>query len=395
MKKSNEDRSQNVRATSSHVTRRAFLCSSALGALGAASAPMILPRHVLGMNGQPGANDRIVLGMIGVGRRGRNLLRSAESRDDVVVAMTADAYLDRGDTQDYRELLDRADIDGVIIASQDHWHAIMAIHAALAGKHVYTEKPLSWTIHEGRQMVCATRRHHVAHQTGSQQRSLFDNYRACMLVRNGVLGRILRVEVANYPSPMEHALSGAGEIPEGLDWDRWCGPGPLVPFHPDVFSPRANPGWMSFRQFSTGEMGGWGTHGLDQIQWALGMDESGPVEIWTEGDTFEPWVVNKAFIERTGEGGSTHNRGGPSSPRVSMLFQHPDGDVVLEFKDGQQIPWGGGVLYGENGTMTIGRSSLRTDPPELAAVRPAELEAMPVQLIRSANHMGKDRKSVV
>ncbi len=355
------------------VDRRSFL-KAAVGGAAVAASPLILPRRVLGMRGQAGANEHFVLGLIGAGPRGNSVARSFNRFDDVTVAMRADVHKSRGDTQNYHELLERDDIDGVIIATGDRWHALAAIHAAQAGKHIFTEKPLSFTIHEGRKMVEATRRYEVVHQVGSQQRSMYDDYRGAMLVRNGHIGKINKVYAYNYCSPMEHALPG-GDPPDDLDWDRWCGPVAVVPYNENVYPMRANPGWMSFRQFSGGEMTGWGTHGLDQIQWALGKDDSGPVEIWTVGDPFEPWIVTEP------RPGRFH---GPKAPKIFMRYENGADSIEVEFTE--EAPMGGGIFFGERGTIRTGRGSLRCDPPELAELGVEDFEAMDIQLYRSGNH---------
>ncbi len=355
------------------VDRRSFL-KAAVGGAAVAASPLILPRRVLGMRGQAGANEHFVLGLIGAGPRGNSVARSFNRFDDVTVAMRADVHKSRGDTQNYHELLERDDIDGVIIATGDRWHALAAIHAAQAGKHIFTEKPLSFTIHEGRKMVEATRRYEVVHQVGSQQRSMYDDYRGAMLVRNGHIGKIHKVYAYNYCSPMEHALPG-GDPPDDLDWDRWCGPVAVVPYNENVYPMRANPGWMSFRQFSGGEMTGWGTHGLDQIQWALGKDDSGPVEIWTVGDPFEPWIVTEP------RPGRFH---GPKTPKIFMRYENGADSIEVEFTE--EAPMGGGIFFGERGTIRTGRGSLRCDPPELAELGVEDFEAMDIQLYRSGNH---------
>ncbi len=350
------------------LNRRSFLKTTAAASAAAAAGPMFLPRSARG------ANERFMLGLIGAGPRGRSVAGAFARQADVTVAMRADVHKARGDTQNYHELLERDDIDGVIVATGDRWHALAAIHAAQAGKHIFTEKPLSFTVREGRKMVEATRRYNVVHQTGSQQRSMDDDYRACMLIRNGAIGKVRRVQAYNYCSPMEHAMPG-GDAPPELDWDRWCGPVAAVPYNENVYPMRANPGWMSFRQFSGGEMTGWGTHGLDHIQWALGKDDSGPVELWTEGEPFEPWIVKEP------RPGRFH---GPKEPKIFMRYDDGADGIEVEFTD--DAPMGGGVFYGEKGTIRSGRGSLRSDPPELAKVGADELEAMDVQLYRSRDH---------
>ncbi len=358
----------------SGISRRQFLHRTAAGTVAAASAPMFLPRHVLGIEGTPGANERIVVACIGNGHRGSTVANAVNREPNVSVVLRVDVNKERGDVQDYRVALDRDDIDAVIIATNEQWKVPIAISAAMAGKHLYTEKPLSYTIAEGRKVVEATRRYKVVHQVGSQQRSIFDNWRACTLIRNGAIGKIKSVKGYNYQSPMENALPGQ-PVPENLDWEMWCGPAPLVPYHPEIYKNRANPGWMSFREFSGGELSAWGTHGLDQIQWALGMDESGPVEIWTEGPVFEPWVITEP------RPGRFH---GPNEPKVFMRYDDGGDGILVEMEGG---PMGGGHFYGEDGDIRVGRNSSQASSPEILQVRPEEVEALPIQLVRSGNHI--------
>jgi predicted dehydrogenase len=190
------------------------------------------------------------------------------------------------------------------------------------------------------------------------------------LVRSGRIGKVKKVIGHNYPSPWECGLP-AQPVPDGLDWDLWCGPVPVVPYHEDLCTPRAKPGWISFRSFSGGEMTGWGAHGLDQIQWALGMDESGPVELWTEGPKFDPPTYTQPESRSRGE-----KRCG--TPKVFFRYA---GDVVVELGNG---PAGGAVFVGEKGTITIDRGRCSSDPPEIAKEPIREGE---VRLARSDNHV--------
>ena len=356
------------------LNRRDFIKRTAAGVAAFSAAPMILPRHVLGMDGTPGANNRIVVACIGHGNRGSAVARDIGRQRDATVALRVDVNKRRGEVQDFRVALDRKDIDAVLIATPEQWKAPIAISAAIAGKHIYTEKPMSYTISEGRKVVEAARRHNVVHQVGSQQRSMLDNWRGCTLIRNGAIGKVKTVKANNYPSPMNNALPGQ-PVPDHINWEMWCGPAPLVPYHPEIYINRGNPGWLSFREFSGGELTGWGTHGLDQIQWALGMDESGPVEIWTEGEPFKPWVISEP------RPGRFH---GPDAPRVFMRYDDGGEGIVVEFDGG---PMGGGHFFGENGDMRIDRNAVRASSPEILRARPEEIAALPIQLVRSGNHV--------
>ncbi|MCX7827104.1 MAG: Gfo/Idh/MocA family oxidoreductase, partial [Verrucomicrobiae bacterium] len=265
---------------SSVISRREFLRRSlTVGATAGLSAGS--------WNLVRGANDTIRVGVCGFGGRGRAHIDGFNKIPGVRVVALCDAdskILARGvaDVEkrgqkveaytDVRKMLDNKDIDLVSTATPNHWHSLFIVWACQAGKDVYVEKPLSLTIREGRLMVEAARKYKRVFQTGSQQRSMRDNRIGCALVREGAIGRVHTVIGANYPSPWNCAFPGQ-PVPDGLDWDMWCGPVEPVPFNKDLFLPRAKPGWISFRPYSGGEMTGWGAHGLDQIQWALGMDE--------------------------------------------------------------------------------------------------------------------------
>ena len=339
-------------------TRRDFLRHTSTIAAGAVIAPYFVPASALAAPGRPGANDLINVGYIGAGRRAQQLMNlPPEAR----IVAAADVQLSRAEAvaqryggrayQDYREMLDSKDIDAVVVATPDHWHALPSIHACQAGKDVYCEKPLTLTIHEGRQMVDAARKFNRIVQTGSQQRSMIANRVACQWVREGQLGKVIEVIGSNYPSPW-HCDFPAQDIPEGLDWDAWCGQTTPRPFHNDIFISRSNPGWISFRNYSGGEMTGWGAHGLDQVQWALGMDASGPVEVWTEGAAFDPPTYSKPESRARGEKPGTF-------PQV--VFQYANG-VKLRLDDG---PPGGAKFVCERGTITIDRGNFKIDSPDL------------------------------
>ena len=339
-------------------SRRAFLRKSALAATSVVAAPYFVPASVLAAPGRPGANDRINVGYIGAGRRA---LQVMDLPPDARIVAAADVQLSRAEAvahkydaiafRDYRELLDSKDVDAVVVATPDHWHALPSIHACQASKDVYCEKPLTLTIREGRQMVEAARKHQRIVQTGSQQRSMVANRIACQWVREGRLGKVIEVIGSNYPSPWLCDFP-AQDLPAGLDWDAWCGQTTPRPFHNDIFMSRSNPGWISFRDYSGGEMTGWGAHGLDQVQWGLGMDDSGPVEIWTEGVDFKPPTTTEPEFRARGEQPG-------SFPQV--VFRYANG-VTLRLADG---PPGGARFVCEQGTITIDRGNFKIDKPEL------------------------------
>jgi predicted dehydrogenase len=280
-----------------HSTRRRFLQNSALLA-----APLILPARVWSQASAP--SKRLTLGCIGMGKMMKGHLGNFIQRDDVEVLAVCDvdttrreaakkrvdeAYTKKaGETRDgcaayndFRELLARKDIDAVVIATPDHWHAFIAIAAVQAGKDVYCEKPLTYNVHEAVELVKAVRKSNRVFQVGSQQRSAKEFRVAAELVRNGVIGRVNSVHVS-FGDPATPYKEPAEPIEPGLDWKMWCGPGPLVDYNP-MLSPRGLhdhfPHWRRTWEFGGGMITDWGAHHIDIAQWGLGMDGNGPVQV--------------------------------------------------------------------------------------------------------------------
>lgn len=313
------------------VTRRDFIAHCTRRGAVLAAAPLILSARARAQAGQPGPNDRVGVGFIGCGREGGGLRPHLPPDAEIVaIADVNEARLAQfaGDQPwkrytDYRELLDSADVDAVVIATPDHWHALNGYHACQAGKDAYVEKPLTLTVREGRILVEAARKHGRIVQTGSQQRSMPDCVEGCRLVREGRVGKIHTVHGANYPSPWECALP-VEPVPEGLNWDMWLGPTGVRGYHQDIYLPRANPGWISFRPWSGGEMTGWGSHGLDLILWALDLDHSGPVEVWPE----EGAVLTRPVSFRFADGTLLHLDG--KGPAGGGLFKGENGEILVD-----------------------------------------------------------------
>jgi predicted dehydrogenase len=181
---------------------------------------------------------------------------------------------------DYRRILERKDINSVIIAVPDHWHAIIAVQACEAGKDVYCEKPLSLTIRQGREIVRAVRENNIVFQVGSQQRSDSKFRLGCELVRSGRIGKLQRVEVSVGGAPQKPPVPDA-PIPPSFDWDFWLGPAPYVPYNPE----RARVNFRWFFDYSGGMVTDWGAHHLDIAQWGMGTDRTGPRTIEGKGET--------------------------------------------------------------------------------------------------------------
>src|SRR5688500_15007340 len=278
-------------------SRRSFLKGAASAA--AVAAPFILPSHVWGADGKP--NSRLTMGFIGMGKQSGHLLGAFLGHDTQVVAV-CDVDTNRREAarrrvekhyaqaerpahvdsyNDFRELLDRKDIDAVCIATPDHWHAVIMLAALRAGKDVYCEKPLTHNIHEAIEVMKAVDANKRVLQTGSMQRSSKEFRVACELVLNGAIGKVQRVECA-FGDPGRPCDLKEEQPEPGLDWDPWLGPAPTRPYNA-VLSPRGLhdhfPNSRNYREFDGGMVTDWGAHHLDIAQWGLGMDDAGPVEI--------------------------------------------------------------------------------------------------------------------
>ncbi len=325
------------------ITRRRFLRrATAL----AAGAPLVVRPGVLAAPGLPGPSDRVTVGFIGTGGRGQQLMRQLPA-DSQIVAI-CDCYVKRSEQanqrfgtkytvyQDYRKILERKDIEAVVIPTTDHGRVIPCIHACQAGKDVYAEKPLTVTIAEGRVLARAVKKHRRVFQTGTQQRSMELNEFACRFVREGGIGRLHTVRCCNYPGPGRYTGLPEQPIPEGLNWDMWCSRTELRPYNRNLQF-----GWMAWRSYSGGEMTNWGAHGMDQVQWALGTSESGPVEVWPVTP-------------------------GPNG-QVHMRYA---GGVLVKLEIDQGGPLGGAIFIGSKGEIRIDRNTYTVTPKELVTDAP-------------------------
>lgn len=300
------------RTVSPGITRRAFLDrtgrASAMVAL-----PWIVPASAMSAQTSAMPSERITVGLIGHGAMGQGHLRRLAGDREVQVLAVCDVDRARRDEakriveetyaarkpdgkyegctayNDYRELLARPDLDAVVIVTPDHWHSLQAIHAVEAGKDVYCEKPISLTVPQGRQLVETVRRYGRIFQTGTQYRSIPAIRKVCEFVRAGGLGKIKsvftlwgkigrRLGVDSYV-PLPFALP-AEPVPDGLDWDLWVGPAPWQPYN-NALHRNPSPGvvpWAFHEDFGAAAVTWYHSHAADVIQYALGVENSGPVE---------------------------------------------------------------------------------------------------------------------
>jgi predicted dehydrogenase len=288
----------------SRFSRRRFLKTAAAVSVG---GPLILA-SVSELRAAP--NERISIGFIGMGIRARQLLDGFLGRPDVQVVAVCDIHTERREAAvkkidekygkdkkdgaskgcrifgDFRELLEQQkDLDAVVIATPDHWHAIPCIAAAKAKKDIYCEKPLTLTITEGRKIVEAVKENKIIFQTGSQQRSEFGNYfrTAVEYVRSGRIGKLKSIKIGDGvgDSPIPCDLPDQ-DTPEGTDWDMWLGPAPKRAYHEDLCPRKVHnhfPAFRKYREYAGGYLADMGAHHFDIAQWALDMDKSGPVKI--------------------------------------------------------------------------------------------------------------------
>jgi predicted dehydrogenase len=335
------------------MKRREFLRHS-LSTAAVLTFPMLLPSHALAGKGKVGPNDRIQVGFIGLGGRARWILKD-EALPGAEVVAVADCFLPRCDQaakqtpgsekwrkyQHYPNMLEKEKLDAVFVETTTHARVLALIHAMQAGCDVYAEKPQSLTIAEGRVLVKAVHKYKKVLQTGSQQRSMPINRHASELVRNGAIGRIHTVIVCNFAGPKVYKPKPTEPVPDGLDWDHWCNQTELRPYTSELQN-----GWSDFADYDGGGqvwgVSGWGTHSLDQVQCAIGMDRTGPVEIWPED----------------------------SGPMCKVTMRYANGLLVkLEGKN-RGMEDLGAIFVGDKGKIEILRGDYTSDPVELRKEAP-------------------------
>ncbi len=363
------------------INRRQFIKSAAFASASAVGLPYFVCSSALGKAGNIAASNRIVMGCIGMGSKGTGNMRAFLSKKDVqVVAIcdvdkkqrdkakkTVDDKYQNSDCKtylDFRELIARKDIDALSLALPDHWHSIPVITGAKAGKDMYAEKPLTRTIHEGREMVNAVNHYGVVLQTGSQQRSSANFHHACELVRNGRIGKVHKVEVG-LPTGKPGSVLPVAPVPEGLDWDFWLGPAPWRPyqgFGRNENGPHWN--WRWIMDYSGGQLTDWAGHHIDIAHWGLGLQYTGPVEI---------------------EGRGVYPREGIYNVPIEYKFtcKYANG-LIMTVANNKQITQGT-KWYGEKGWIYVNRGKLEADPPEVLkeVIRPTE-----IKLYESRDHHG-------
>jgi len=362
------------------MSRRDFNKSAVLGSVSMALSAGPTVRNVLG------ANDRIGIGVIGLGHQGRFNLGSFMRTKQVDVIALCDVWdVSLGETlaeidltservktyKDFRRVLDHKDIDAVLVVTPEHWHAIPTIMACEAGKDVYVEKPLSLTLHEGRKMVEAADKYHRVVQCGTQQRSGEHFRKVVELIRNGRIGRVTQVETWILSGASVHTLYSDhpdSDPPAGLDWDMWQGPALAHPYN------RARHiTWNWWWQTGGGQLTNWGVHLIDIVQWATGADAPQTVSasggrfvspgFYEEPDTlsvtyqYPGTVVNESgflvrFCDHPGRGPDGHPYGIQFFGTQGTLFVDREGYTIWPLDLGHDPGEGFGSMAAESGDGT-------------------------------------------
>jgi predicted dehydrogenase len=346
----------------SRCNRRDFLKTAVGGAIGAISFPYIIPSSAIGKANTVSPSNRITMGCIGVGWMGTSNMEVFLNESDVLVVAICDVdskHLEKAINtvntkygnkdcvgyHDFRELLARGDIDAVSIGTPDHWHAIPAIAAAKAGKDIYSEKPLAYTLMEGRAICDAVKQNGNIWQTGSWQRSISNFRFACELVLNGCVGKVHRVEVGLPAGHNDFAGTKGQETievpPAELDYDFWTGPAPYEPYCPA----RVHKNWRWVMDYGGGQLMDWIGHHNDIAHWGMGTDYTGPVE-----------------IEGVGEYPKTGIWNSPTKYRITSRYAN---GIEMVIAGGYDDICGGTKWIGENGWVWVTRGKIDASPKNL------------------------------
>lgn len=366
--------------------RRNFI-RSAVGTASAAIFPLIIPSSILGRNGSVSPNSRITIGCIGVGDRGTYLLESVlQSKDTRVVAVCdvkshcrekathiVNSYYDQTDCASYNEhekIVLREDIDACVIASCDHWHALHSLEATQAGKHVYCEKPLSVSVAQNAVLRSAVRSYNTVFQFGTQQRSDAKFRQACEIVRNMRIGTLKRINVWS-PASESGGPTTVVDVPPYLDYERWLGPAPFVPYTEERDS---NKWWWFIEDYAIGFIAGWGIHPMD-------------IALWGGGDLL------RTGSEIKGEG-TFPNEGVCNTCTAWQVELRYDSGVIIDYRS-QPAPeeWlkryemagaHGTAFEGTDGWVAVNRNKITVSHEELLSEQSGDGKC---QLYRSSHHM--------
>ncbi|MCC6696003.1 MAG: Gfo/Idh/MocA family oxidoreductase [Candidatus Hydrogenedentes bacterium] len=344
-------------------SRRSFLKR----ATAVATAPMIVPSYVLG--GEAAPSERVRVGCIGVGDRGSYIMGATLEQVNAQVVAVCDVKRDRREAaqatvnktygnsdcaayNEFEELVARDDIDAVTVGSCDHWHVLHALAAVRSGKDVYVEKPLGLTVEQDQVLRAEVRKHKRMFQFGTQQRSDEKFRRACELVRNGRIGKLHTINVWS-PASVAGGPTELAPVPETLDYDRWLGPAPAVPYTKER---ETNKWWWFISDYALGFIAGWGIHPMDIALWGAGSMAKSPVTVEGTGTFPTEGVCNTATdwkVMMTYDSGlKIDYRAQPAAPEWAQRY----GEVAEH----------GTAFEGSDGWVIVDRRHIKTFPEDLA-----------------------------
>jgi predicted dehydrogenase len=366
-------------------TRREVLKASAAMAL-----PVLVPGHVLGLDGSAPPSETVRVGVIGCGGRAGLIREGADVKGFKVVAACdcqlkkAQDYAQRlsggekwGVYDDFRQMIDQEKLNAVMVETTSHARAWIVTLAMQAGMDTYIEKPMCLTIGEGRQMVKAARKYNRVTQVGTQQRSMPINNWASDLVKNGTLGKIKTVLAPNFVGPFRWTKTSAKDVKEPVEkwWDIWTNQAELRPYDPGIHH-----GWARWWDYDGGGLcfgvTGWGTHSYDQINRALGTDDTGPSEVILEEPVAERETGKFAARETVGglvvgdtgdvdTGTDYHRMAKLAGPRAKVTMRFASGTELKLHLDGDRGPGLGAIFVGEKGKIEINRNKIASNPKEI------------------------------
>lgn len=343
------------------ISRRDFLEKSGKAVAGVGmglAAGDVLANTSVGAQSENGAppSEKIIVGIIGCGVMGIKNLKAFMANPNVEIAAVCDVYQPRVERaveqaggratpyKDFRQVIERKDVDAVVISTPDHWHAIQTVYACQAGKDVYVEKPVAHNIVEGRAMVRAARANNRVVQVGTQQRSGTHFQRAVNIVKSGKIGKVTLARCWNTENRSPNGIGSPPDCdpPEGLDWDMWLGPAPMCPFNPNRFSQQ----FRKFWDYAGGKITDWGTHLIDIVHWATAIDA--PLAAAASGAKY--LLTDNAEVPDT----------------MEAVFDFPGFTLVYSYRecnargmDGERY---GIQFHGTDGTLYVNRAGFKIFP---------------------------------
>jgi predicted dehydrogenase len=367
-------------------SRRTFLKHAAI------AAPMVLSAQAVARGANfVSPNEKVRIGLIGCGNRCKAVVSAGMKYPEFQMVAVADCFEPQTEKirqhykadwhayTDFRKMIEKENLDGVLIETTTHARAWIVIQALQMGVDAYIEKPMCLTIEEGRAMVATAQKNNCVTQIGTQQRSIPLNNYACDLIQKGAIGKVKVVLAPNFIGPDEWVDQPAQPMPEGGPdgwWDIWTNAAPRRPYHAQIHH-----GWSQWSDYDAGGrcfgVSGWGTHSYDQVQRAIGASETGPVEVLLEEPVtvMETGKFEQREISNAETGQRYYGMAKLIGPRAKVRMWYANGVELRCHLDGDRGPGLGCIVVGEKGKIEVNRDKITSNPPELVqgADRPKSL----------------------